>query len=251
MSIIGRNPTYDMQDVVDHLNENGFFYRIVGLFKKYQLPAHSETCAASVTNYKITQEFKKVSTKYMTLWQTVRSLTLMESKKSSGMTSRGKVNDDISIKVAGIPGIRTSGKRKFIKISTPKSTYWLMPYGILVKPSAFKPWEVLSYSSLNASINKTDILGMKHTSDSEVSKWTWKFVNKKGGPDKRFKDNKKIPILKYGILYLSIGESEFQIYTSNNKYPAAFKTILDIIKEYEAEDYDCCFSKINRLSLGG
>jgi hypothetical protein len=32
---------------------------------------------------------------------------------------------------------------------------------------------------------------------------TWKYVNKGGGPDKRFKDNPKLPIMQYGELELS------------------------------------------------
>jgi hypothetical protein len=31
----------------------------------------------------------------------------------------------------------------------------------------------------------------------EMELYTWKYVNKKGGPDKRFKDNRKIPIVLY------------------------------------------------------
>jgi len=31
----------------------------------------------------------------------------------------------------------------------------------------------------------------------EKELYTWKYVNKKGDPDKRFKDNRKIPIVLY------------------------------------------------------
>ncbi len=34
-------------------------------------------------------------------------------------------------------------------------------------------------------------------SDSVVVGHTWKYVNKKGGPDKRFKDNRELPIVRY------------------------------------------------------
>lgn len=39
--------------------------------------------------------------------------------------------------------------------------------------------------------------------DAEVVDHTWKYVNKKGGPDKRFKDNRQIPICEYHELHLS------------------------------------------------
>ena len=36
--------------------------------------------------------------------------------------------------------------------------------------------------------------------DAEIVDYTWKYVNKTGGPDKRFSDNKKLPICRYGEL---------------------------------------------------
>ncbi len=40
-------------------------------------------------------------------------------------------------------------------------------------------------------------------SDATVVDETWKYVNKKGGPDKRFKDNKRYPICLYNELHLT------------------------------------------------
>ncbi len=40
-------------------------------------------------------------------------------------------------------------------------------------------------------------------SDAEVVDHTWKYVNKKGGPDKRFKDNRRLPILHVEDIRLS------------------------------------------------
>ena len=36
--------------------------------------------------------------------------------------------------------------------------------------------------------------------DARVVGTTWKYVNKKGGPDRRFRNNREIPILQYGAL---------------------------------------------------
>lgn len=38
--------------------------------------------------------------------------------------------------------------------------------------------------------------------DSHVVDYTWRFVNKKGGPDRRFNNNRQIPIAQYGFLQL-------------------------------------------------
>ena len=36
--------------------------------------------------------------------------------------------------------------------------------------------------------------------DAEVLGYTWKYVNASGGPDKRFSNNKQIPVCNYGKL---------------------------------------------------
>ncbi len=39
--------------------------------------------------------------------------------------------------------------------------------------------------------------------DAEVVGRSWQYVNKSGGPDKRFKNNRQIPVLRYGKVYLT------------------------------------------------
>ncbi len=63
------------------------------------------------------------------------------------------------------------------------------------------------------ALNYSDIISNAHTThfiesegvpkDSQVVGQTWKYVNKSGGPDKRFKDNRQLPICLYGELELS------------------------------------------------
>ncbi len=42
--------------------------------------------------------------------------------------------------------------------------------------------------------------------DSEISRYTWRYVNKNGGPDKRFNNNKQIPICKYGEITMKTND---------------------------------------------
>lgn len=63
------------------------------------------------------------------------------------------------------------------------------------------------------ALNYSDITSKSHTTrfieseivprDSQIVGQTWKYVNKSGGPDKRFKDNRQLPICLYGELELS------------------------------------------------
>lgn len=60
-------------------------------------------------------------------------------------------------------------------------------------------------------------------SDSEVVDTTWKYANKRGGPDRRFKDNKEIPICLYGKLDLSTSAGLLcHLQTSKNDAPQSF-----------------------------
>ena len=51
-------------------------------------------------------------------------------------------------------------------------------------------------------------------SDSRVVDQTWRYVNKSGGPDRRFKDNRRLPVAEYGVIELSSKSGlreEFQV----------------------------------------
>lgn len=63
------------------------------------------------------------------------------------------------------------------------------------------------------ALNYSDIFSSTHTTrfiesemvprDTQVVGQTWKYVNKSGGPDRRFKDNRQIPVCLYGQLNLT------------------------------------------------
>jgi hypothetical protein len=68
-------------------------------------------------------------------------------------------------------------------------------------------------------------------SDSEEIGSTWLKVNKDGGPDKRFKANRKIPIMKYcQIKIKSTDGFSFTIMTSNYEVG---KTAANILYNYK------------------
>jgi len=39
-------------------------------------------------------------------------------------------------------------------------------------------------------------------SDGQVLRHTWRYVNKNGGPDRRFNNNNELPVMRYGSLAL-------------------------------------------------
>lgn len=62
----------------------------------------------------------------------------------------------------------------------------------------------LSYSDILSSAHTTRFQESgKVPKDTQVVGQTWKYINKSGGPDKRFKENRQIPICLYGELELT------------------------------------------------
>ncbi|SDG12434.1 DUF4236 domain-containing protein [Phytopseudomonas seleniipraecipitans] len=56
----------------------------------------------------------------------------------------------------------------------------------------------VSYKNLRVDISTTNFIEDGAVpKDSQVVSTTWKFVNKKGGPDRRFKNNRQLPVVRY------------------------------------------------------
>ena len=62
----------------------------------------------------------------------------------------------------------------------------------------------LSYSELKIETQISRFVeGERVPSDSQQVDSTWRYVNKKGGPDRRFSNNRQLPIMQYGVLSFS------------------------------------------------
>jgi hypothetical protein len=62
----------------------------------------------------------------------------------------------------------------------------------------------VSYPELSVDVSATKFIESGSVPrDAEVVDHTWKYVNKSGGPDRRFKDNKELPICRYEEIALS------------------------------------------------
>ncbi len=64
-------------------------------------------------------------------------------------------------------------------------------------------------------------------SDALVVGQTWRYVNKNGGPDRRFKDNRQLPVAQYGVLELaSSGGLNIHLNTSSVEKAMAFASCI-------------------------
>lgn len=73
---------------------------------------------------------------------------------------------------------------------------------------AFQGKSVGAISYANLNIESFPAQFIEHESvpgDATVVGHTWQYVNKKGGPDRRFKNNRQLPVCRYNRLHLSSG----------------------------------------------
>lgn len=79
------------------------------------------------------------------------------------------------------------------------STLFFMPDFVFVRQN--NRYGAVSYDALNVSFSPTRFIedgGVPQ--DAQVVGSTWQYVNKNGGPDRRFNNNRQIPIAQYGLL---------------------------------------------------
>ena len=83
-----------------------------------------------------------------------------------------------------------------------KQTLALMPDRLLV----FEPAGVgaIAYEDLTLECAESQFIEDENVpKDATVVGKTWRYVNKKGGPDRRFKDNRELPVCAYDQLHFS------------------------------------------------
>jgi hypothetical protein len=91
------------------------------------------------------------------------------------------------------------------------NTFYCFPDRIFVVSG--KQVAVCTYESLSVAARLTRFIETDGVpSDSHVVGHTWRFVNKNGSPDRRFKNNRQIPIAQYEELKLSSAQGIQELY---------------------------------------
>jgi tellurite resistance protein len=128
--------------------------------------------------------------------------------QSSNRTSQGKYHAGASTLIERHPTRCATGSIKGLDlniepwaITVGAQEFLLLPDRLLVregKQLAAVPYEWLSAAHATTSF----IEDGRVPSDAKAIGPTWRFVNKSGGPDLRFNNNRQLPVLEYGELTL-------------------------------------------------
>lgn len=130
----------------------------------------------------------------------VLSTSRYADHKYSAGASEGLKFSQASLSLGQGPGVVANVNVPVVK--TGRTTLAFYPDRIL----AFQGNSVgaVAYDSLSAAENRTRFI--EHESvpgDAQVIDHTWQYVNRDGGPDRRFKNNRQLPICAYTQLNLS------------------------------------------------
>ncbi|NOJ44780.1 hypothetical protein HCN50_00670 [Bradyrhizobium sp. WSM 1744] len=89
------------------------------------------------------------------------------------------------------------GNLDFLKLPLGKETFYLTPDAILV--TAGKTVAAFGYGDVEFTVRGARFIEEETPpADATVVDQTWRYVNRKGGPDRRFNNNRQLPICLYG-----------------------------------------------------
>ena len=133
------------------------------------------------------------------IWRLIESSNVIDKKYSSGAsTTVVRVECHTSTKVP-FP-FKTSEKAGVFKSG--KETLIFLPDKLFVIQK--NKIGALNYSDITTDKRRTRFVESESVpKDSEIVGQTWKYINKSGGPDRRFKDNRQIPICEYGEIEMT------------------------------------------------
>ncbi|NLY44738.1 MAG: DUF4236 domain-containing protein [Tissierella sp.] len=150
---------------------------------EYSLDRHNRTMSAW-----------KILNNSSSLWQVLQSGDVMNRKIHAGASSLVNRKD---FKIIDKVPFYLKTDVKIMLITLNKESLIFLPDKVLI----IKGGKIgaISYKDINFDIGSTQFIeSSKVPKDALIIDYTWAKVNKNGTPDKRFKDNRQLPICKYG-----------------------------------------------------
>jgi hypothetical protein len=183
-------------------------FLIVAALSTYAAYTYDAIKKSVVLFYNLEEEFEKAYQKLLDefssfstankIWHIEAKADVLDRKRNAG-ASQAINRKQVKLEIKDPPYTKTNIKVPCIPVG--KQELFLFPDRILV----FENNKVgaVSYGDLNIEIAQTRFIeDDKVPFDAQVVDRTWKYVNKSGGPDRRFNDNREIPICLYEDVHL-------------------------------------------------
>lgn len=149
-----------------------------------------------------------------------------------------KINAGATYLTDTVPASAGKGKMPWVNtnidipsINACGRSFYFMPDGLYVYDS--HGVACVNYMDIEIDSNTTRFIEDYAPSDANIIDYTWQYANKSGGPDRRFNNNRQLPICLYGILSLKVRNKELlHILTSRDEAPIDFKNSMNKFKEF-------------------
>jgi hypothetical protein len=163
------------------------------------------------------------------VWQVQNEAFTFDWKRNAGAS---KLNQRHKITLSFDRPSCIRGNMHLPTISLAKESLFFLPDALLVVGR--RSVTALSYQDVTLSMNAVRFIEEEPTpSDTQIVGRTWRYVNKKGGPDRRFNFNKELPICLYGEIDIqSSGGLNGRIHCSNCEAAKSFARLINIVREY-------------------
>ena len=148
------------------------------------------------------------------LWYIKHEQAESDWKRNAG-ASRRIDRAKAEVRQGAMPNVSTNIEVWGVHASNGLQCFFL-PDGLYVTRN--NAYGVFPYSKLSVTSSHTRFIESERVpDDSEVVDETWQYVNKRGGPDRRFKFNRRLPIVRYGQLFLNTSDGlDLEFYTSSD-----------------------------------
>lgn len=184
-------------------------------------------------------KYKKLVTTFKNLcncqkiWD-VTSASLQDTVKSRSSSGTLVDKKEVRFGFKNLPDIKYDFDAMFFKNANGADLYFYPNFIVMFSSKhkfAIIGFEELDFYHRSLRFTETG----KIPKDSIVIDRTWAKVNKNGTPDKRFKGNYQIPVVKYGEIQLSTDtgvneEYEFSKYEFSEDFAIAFKDYQNLLK---------------------
>lgn len=132
------------------------------------------------------------------VWRIIETSKVIDTKYSSGANNTVKRVVCQSSKVVPFPFVTNS---QVVTFKSGKEILMFLPDKFFIIQG--NKIGALNYEDLMTDVKATRFVESQGVpSDAKIISQTWEYVNKSGGPDKRFKNNKQIPVCLYGEMII-------------------------------------------------
>jgi len=155
-----------------------------------------------------------------TIWAIEHSHDILDTHESKLNAGASQIISKFTVKIGQgyPPWIKSNIEVPAIIIK--RLSIYFMPDGIYIYKN--RCVDFIRYENVTIRYSTTQFIDETPSSDAKIVDYTWKYPNRSGGPDRRFKDNYEIPVCLFGELFIEM-EGKYYLHLMTSRHDAVSK----------------------------